>query len=415
MGLVAAFPALAERDYRVYWITGLVSNTGTAMQAVALDWYVLNLTGSGTAVGWAVGLQFLPVLLFGLWGGTVVDRFDRRTVLLVCQSLYAAQAVALAVMVAAGASPLWLIYLLTFLLGAVFVVENPARLSFVFDLVGRDRIPNAASLNIVSLTAARLTGPAIGGLLITWIGAGWVFAVNAASFAVVITGLATLRRRAPRTPTTGPSNPLGGLAYVRRRPALIGVLAGFAVVATFGATFPVTLTLFAGTEFHVDARGLGLMSTAMAVGTVSGTLTAGRGTTPTVRAVLLAVAAFGALEAGTAAMPAYPAFLVMLVLTGFAFMYLNTLVSSYVQLDVTEAVRSRVMSVYTVISMGGTPIGGPAIGWLAEHAGVRTAMATGGLLSLAFAAGATTWFLRHSGLATTPSPAPDLADVGTRR
>ncbi|MBB4966261.1 MFS transporter [Saccharothrix violaceirubra] len=401
-GLGAAFPALRERHYRVFWITGLVSNTGTAMQAVALDWYVLTITGSGTAVGWAIGLQYAPVLLFGLWGGSVVDRFPRRTVLLVAQTLYALQAATLAVLVFTGTAQLWAIYALSFLLGSVFLVENPTRLSFVSELVGRTLIPNAASLNIASLTAARLTGPAIGGLLITWVGPGWVFAVNFVSFGVVIGGLLSIATRAaPRRATISAS---AGVTYVLGRPGLVGVLAAFGVVATFGLNFPITLTMFAGEEFGLGAWGLGVMSTAMAVGMVAGTVTVGRRVFPSVRTVMVAAVAFGVLECVAAVMPVYPAFLVVLAATGFAVMSLNTFVSAYVQLDVTEAVRSRVMAIYTVISMGGTPIGGPIIGWVSEHAGVRVGMAAGGVVSIAFGLGAALWFARRGGLAVMPSP-----------
>jgi MFS family permease len=173
------FAALRVRGYRVYWTTGLVSNTGTAMQGVALDWLVLTVSHSGTAVGWTAGLQFAPVLLFGLWGGVLADRRDRRTVLLVAQSLYALQALVLAVAVLSGHAPLWLLYALAFCLGCVFTVENPARLSFVTELVGGRLIPNAAGLNILSLNVARLVGPALAGVLIGAVGTGWVFALNA--------------------------------------------------------------------------------------------------------------------------------------------------------------------------------------------------------------------------------------------
>ncbi|WP_052743102.1 MFS transporter [Streptomyces mangrovisoli] len=376
-----AFAALAVRDYRVYWGTGLVSNVGSAMQGVALDWFVLTRTHSGTALGWVAGLQFAPVLLFGLWGGVVADRYDRRTLLLVTQTLYAAQASLLAVTVLTGHAPLWLLYVLSFALGGVFTVENPARLSFVTELVGRALIPRAAGLNILSLNAARLIGPAIAGVLVGAVGAGWVFALNAVSFTVVLAGLLSIRprgrssRAVDRPPWTGAG--AEGLRYVAARPELVGVFTVFGVTATFAVNFPTTLTLFAGRVFDGGSQGLGLMNTALAVGTVAGTIAATRGVSPRARTVVVGALLFGGFEAVAAAMPTYPAFLVLLLPVGFTLMTLNTAVSAFAQAEVSDVMRGRVMAVYTVISMGGSPVGAPVVGWVSQHAGVRWGMAAG--------------------------------------
>ncbi|MDX6353463.1 MAG: hypothetical protein QOF98_366, partial [Streptomyces sp.] len=379
-----AFAALSVPGYRRYWTTGVLSNIGTAMQGVTLDWYVLNLTHSGTAVGWTAGLQFAPVLLFGLWGGVLSDRYDRRRLLLVAQSLYAVQASVLAVAVLTHHAPLGLLYGLSFGLGCVFTVENPARLSFVTELVGGPLIPNAAGLNILSLNVARLIGPAIAGLLIAAVGSGWVFAINALSFGIVITGLAGIHpapaaRPRGRTPWTGAGR--AGLRYVAGRPELVAVFAVFGLVATFGVTFPITMTLFAGRVFDVGSTGLGFMATALAVGTVAGTLLAARRAAPSVRMVVAGGVLFALSSAGAALAPTYWSFLALLVPAGFTLMLLNTAVSAYVQTDTTEAMRGRVMAVYTVISMGGTPIGSPVIGWISQHAGVRWGMGTGAAVS----------------------------------
>lgn len=386
------FTALRVRDYRIYWSTGLVSNIGSAMQGVALDWFVFDLTHSGTAVGWAAGLQFAPVLLFGLWGGVLADRYDRRSLLLWAQSLYAVQAVLLTVAVLSGHAPLWSVYLLSFGLGCVFTVENPARLSFVTELVGPSLIPNAAGLNILSLNAARLIGPAVAGVLIGLVGAGGVFAVNAVSFVAVTLGLLTIRARTctPDAPGTGSArapDPLRstrwagagaeGLRYVAERPELAGVLILFGLVATFAVNFPTTLTLFAGRVFDVGSSGLGFMSAALSVGTVAGTLAATRRAAPRVRTVVVGAVLFGVSEAAAALMPSYTTFLILLLPTGFTLMTLNTAVSAFVQSEVGDAMRGRVMAVYTVVSMGGAPLGGPAIGWVSQHAGVRWGLASG--------------------------------------
>ncbi|MFF7363635.1 MFS transporter [Streptomyces sp. NPDC008125] len=420
------FTALRVRDYRIYWSTGLVSNIGSAMQGVALDWFVFDLTHSGTAVGWAAGLQFAPVLLFGLWGGVLADRYDRRTLLLWAQSLYAVQAVLLTVAVLTGHAPLWSVYLLSFGLGCVFTVENPARLSFVTELVGLSLIPNAAGLNILSLNAARLIGPAIAGVLIGLIGPGGVFAVNAVSFVAVTLGLLTIRPRPAPPPGTfgaGPSRGPGlvsgqgtvkrarwsgagaeGLRYVAARPELAGVLALFGLVATFAVNFPTTLTLFAGRVFDVGSGGLGFMSTALSVGTVAGTLAATRRAAPRVRTVVVGAVLFGASEAVAALMPSYTTFLILLLPTGFALMTLNTAVSAFVQSEVTDAMRGRVMAVYTVVSMGGAPLGGPAIGWVSQHAGVRWGLASGATVAVLSALAVALLLSRRRGIAA-PGPA----------
>ncbi|MFD6423504.1 MFS transporter [Streptomyces sp. NPDC060198] len=391
------FTALRVRDYRIYWSTGLVSNIGSAMQGVALDWFVFDLTHSGTAVGWAAGLQFAPVLLFGLWGGVLADRYDRRSLLLWAQSLYAVQAVLLTVAVLSGHAPLWSVYLLSFGLGCVFTVENPARLSFVTELVGPSLIPNAAGLNILSLNAARLIGPAIAGVLLGLIGAGGVFAVNAVSFVAVTLGLLTIRARTPASDAPGvrPADApepvkrvrwagagVEGLRYVAARPELAAVLALFGAVSTFAVNFPTTLTLFAGRVFDVGSSGLGFMSTALSVGTIAGTLAATRRVSPRVRTVVVGAVLFGVSEAVAALMPSYTTFLILLLPTGFTLMTLNTAVSAFVQSEVSNAMRGRVMAVYTVVSMGGAPLGGPTIGWVSQHAGVRWGLACGAAVAM---------------------------------
>lgn len=392
------FAALAVRDYRIYWVTALGSNIGTAMQGVTLDWLVLGLTHNGTAVGATTGLQFAPVLLFGLWGGVLADRHNRRTLLLITQSLYAVQALVLGVAVLTGHTSVPLIYVLSFCLGCVFTVENPARLSFVTELVGGALIPNAAGLNILSLNVAKLVGPAIAGVLIAEIGAGWVVLINAVSFLIVLTGLLVVRAR-PRTVqpvlTGWPRAGVAGLRYVLGRPELVAVFTVFGLVATFGVNFPTTLTLFAGRVFDSGSAGLGFMSTAVAVGTVAGTLVATRRAAPRVRIVAGGALVFGCTEAVAALAPTYGIFLALLVPVGFALMSLNTAVSGYVQMDVSEAMRGRVMSVYTVVSMGGIPIGGPVIGWLSQHAGVRWGMGVGAFVSALAGALVVLWLIRR--------------------
>ena len=392
-----SFPALRVRDYRVYWSAGVLSNVGTSMQGTALDWYVLSRTHSGTAVGWTTGLQFAPVLLFGLWGGVVADRRSRRRLQLTAQCLYALQALILTIAVFSGHGPIWLVYLLAFALGCVFTVENPARLAFVVELVGGPLIPNAASLNILSLNAARLVGPAVAGLLISALGTGWVFAINFLSFGAVIAALLTIRPRAlprPAGQTSWVRAGREGLRYILDQPGLLGVFAIFGLAATFAVNFPITLTLFAGRVFGAGSTGLGLMNTALSVGTIAGTLVAARSAAPGPRRVVVSTLLFAVAESAAAGAPGYWSFLLLLVPVGFLLMTLNTAVSAYAQTHVDEAVRGRVMAFYTVISMGGTPIGGPIIGWISQHAGARLGLVCGAAVAALGALGVGLWLAR---------------------
>lgn len=399
-----AFAALRVRDYRIYWTTGLVSNTGTAMQGVALDWFVLTRTHDGTAVGLTAGLQFAPVLLLGLWGGVLADRKDRRKLLIGAQVAYAVQSLILTVAVFTGHAPLWLVYLLAFGFGCAFTVENPARLSFVPELVGGPLIPNAAGLNILSLNVARLVGPAVAGVLVGAVGSGWVFGLNAASYLVVLGGLLRIRPRpgfVAAAPPPWAGSGTAGLRYVARRPEFLAVFGVFGVAATFAVNFPTTLTLLAGRVFHAGASGLGLMNAALAVGTVAGTLVAARRSRPRAARVVAAGVAFGLTEAVASVMPGYTEFLALLAATGFVLMILNAGVSAFVQREVDEAMRGRVMAVYTVISMGGTPLGAPLTGWVSQHVGTRAGFGAGPLVAAAAAVAIGLWLRRR-----TPAAAP---------
>ncbi|MFH8804191.1 MFS transporter [Streptomyces sp. NPDC017936] len=337
------------------------------------------------------------------------------TLLLWTQTLYAVQALLLTTTVLSGRAPLWLLYVLSFALGCVFTVENPARPAFVTELVGRALIPKAAGLNLLSLNAARLTGPAIAGVLIGAIGTGWVFALNAVSFTVVLVGLLSIRPRARETRARSRPAWTGagaeGLRHVAARPELVGVFTIFGLAATFAVDFPTTLALFADRVFDVGSRELGLMNTALAVGTVAGTIAATRGVSPRVRAVVVGALLFGGCEALAAVMPPYAAFLALLPPAGFTSMTLNTAVSAFVQSEVSDAVRGRVMAVRTVISTGGSPVGAPAVGWVSQHAGARRGLATGAAAAVLAAVGVALWPARTSFSAPAPA-APPISRAG---
>jgi MFS family permease len=364
----------------------VVSNTGSWMQRVAQDWLVLDLThGSGTALGVTTALQFLPQLLFGLWGGVIADRYRKRRVLMVTQTVMAILALALGLLVVAGTAQVWQVFVLAFLLGAVTVVDNPTRQTFAVEMVGREDLPNAIALNGATFNMARVLGPAIAGLLISAIGTGPVFLVNAASFVAVLGGLYLMREEELRIvpPVARAKGQLWeGLRYVRGRPDLMIVLVAAAFIAAFGMNFQVTTALMSREVFHSGASSFGLASTMLAVGSLGGALLAARRRAPTMKLLLGAGVMFGILEFLTGVMPAYWTFLIALVPTGVALLTFNTAANATVQISVSPEMRGRVMGLYLLVFMGTAPLGSPIIGWLAEEFGARASLTVGGAVSL---------------------------------
>ena len=363
----------------------VVSNTGTWMQRVAQDWLVLELThGSGTALGIVTGLQFLPQLLFSLWGGMIADRYPKRRILYATQASMGAQALILGVLALTGAVAVWQVYLLAFALGLAAVVDNPTRQTFVAEMVGRDGMANAIALNSAAFNLARITGPAVAGLVISTVGTPAAFLVNAASFAAVLIGLKLMRpaelhpvERAPRAP----GQLREALAYVRARPSLWLTLALVFFVATFGMNFQVTTALMSRGVFHTGAGAFGLASTMFAVGALGGALLAARRARPGMRLMLGTALAFGVLEVAAGLMPTFWSFLALLVPTGFALLMFTTTANSATQLGVGQAVRGRVMGLYMLVFLGGAPLGSPLVGWAAEQFGARMSLIAGGVVS----------------------------------
>ncbi|MEW2624917.1 MFS transporter [Streptomyces sp. NPDC048106] len=384
------FSSLKVRNYRLFFAGQVVSNTGTWMQRIAQDWLVLSLTGSSAAVGITSALQFLPMLLFGLYGGVLVDRLPRRPVLLVTQSAMALSGLALGALTLSGHVQVWHVYLAAFFVGLATVVDNPARQSFVSEMVGPDQLHNAVSLNSANFQSARLIGPAVGGLMITGVGTGWAFLANGLSFAAPITGLLLMRARelypSRRTPRAK-GQLREGLQYVAGRPDLIWsiVLVGF--IGTFGFNFPVWLSAFADNVFHVGAGGYSLLNTLMAAGSLGGALLAARRGSARMRLLIAAALAFGALEVVASLAPAYWLFAALMVPIGICGLTVNVTANTTVQMATDPAMRGRVMSLYMMVFMGGTPVGAPVIGWITDTYGPRVGFALGGVVSAA-AAGA---------------------------
>ena len=379
------FSSLRNRNYRLFAVGQVVSNTGTWMQRVAQDWLVLELShGSGTALGIAAGLQFLPMLLFSLWGGAIADRYPKRRILLVTQSLMGGLALILGVLAVTGTVRLWHVYALAFALGLVTVVDNPTRQTFVTEMVGQRDMANAIALNSAIFNLARIAGPAVAGLVISLVGTPVTFLLNAASYVAVLAGLLLMRpsklcplERAPRAKGQLRET----LRYVRASPRIWMPMTLLFFVATFGMNFQVTTALMSRGVFHTGAGSFGLASTAYAAGALGGALLAARRRRPTVRMQVLAALAFGILETASGLMPAYWSFLALLLPTGLAVLMYSTAANSATQLGTAPQMRGRVMGVYMLVFLGGAPIGSPLVGWIAEQFGPRMSLVSSGVIS----------------------------------
>jgi MFS family permease len=397
----STFSSLRVRNYRLFATGQVVSNTGTWMQRIAQDWLVLSLTGSSAAVGITTALQFLPMLLFGLYGGVIADRFPKRQLLLITQSAMGLTSLLLAVLTLSGHVQVWHVYFTAFLLGLATVVDNPARQAFVVEMVGPRDLPNAVSLNSANFQTARLVGPAVAGVLIAAVGSGWAFLLNGLSFVATLASLLLMRtselhavERAPR----GKGQLREGLRYVAGRPDLVWpiVLVGF--IGTFGFNFPIWLTAFVDDVFHAGAGTYGLLNTLMACGSLVGALLAARRGASRRRVLVGAAVVFGVLEAAAALSPAFWIFAVLLVPLGMVGLTINVTTNSSVQLATDPAMRGRVMSLFMMVFMGGTPLGAPLVGWITDAYGARIGFLTGGLVSLAAAVGVGLMLSRACGL-----------------
>ncbi|TAM92986.1 MAG: MFS transporter [Jatrophihabitans sp.] len=380
------FRSLRVRNYRLYASGQLISLTGTWMQRVAQDWLVLELTNSGTALGIVTALQFGPSLLLGLWGGVLADRLDKRKLLFATQGGLAVGAVVLGVLDLTNVVRFWHVLLLATLLGLVSAVDTPVRQSFVIEMVGRDQLANAVAINSTIFNTARIAGPAAAGLMITAVGTGWAFVANAASSLAVLAGLFLMRPAElfPSPPLQRARGQLrAGFRYVRGRPDLMLTMVLVFVIGTFGLNFQITTALMAKQVFHRGAAGYGLLSTALAVGACVGAIIATRRVQrPTQLFLVGSALAFSVLEILSGMMPGYEVTALMLVPTGLAMLTLTTATNSSVQLGVEPTMRGRVMALYLVCFMGGTPLGAPIVGWLAGVAGPRWGLLGGGLICL---------------------------------
>lgn len=409
------FRSLRVRNYRLFATGSLVSNTGTWMQRVAQDWLVLELSNnSGVALGLVTALQFGPILIFGMYGGALADRYDKRTLLFATQTAMGLLALILGVLDVSNAVQLWHVYALASALGIATALDTPIRQAFVSELVGPDNLVNAVGLNSTTFNAARLIGPAAAGLMIAAVGTGFVFLVNAASFGFTLVALGMMRAseltRAARL-ARGKGQLRDALGYVRARPDLLLPMLLVFVVGTFGLNFQITTALMAKSVFGLGATAFGLLGSCIALGSLAGALISTRRTSrPRLRVLITAAMAFGALEVITGLMPTYATFAIMLVPTGAAALIFIIAANSTVQLGTDASMRGRVMALYLLFFMGGTPVGAPLVGWLAENFGARSSIVIGGLVCLIAAAAFGAVLARRTGvrLHAHVSPHPHL-------
>ncbi|WNI15989.1 MFS transporter [Actinacidiphila sp. ITFR-21] len=396
------FSAFKIRNYRLFATGAVISNTGTWMSRIAQDWLVLSITGSSFAVGITTALQFLPMLLFGLYGGVIADRYPKRQILLCTQAALGALGLTLAGLTLGGLVEVWQVYTIAFLLGVVTVVDNPTRQTFVVEMVGPKVMRNAVSLNAANFQAARLVGPAVAGVLITAVGSGYAFLINGLSFLAPLTGLLLMNtaqlHTIERAPRGGKGQLREGLRYVAGRPELVWpiVLVGF--VGTFGFNFPIWLSAFANKVFDSGAGTYGLLNSLIAAGSLLGALLAARRTRTRLRMLVAAALLFGLLEALASVAPTYWLFALLLVPIGVFGLTFNTTANASVQLATDPVMRGRVMSLYMMVFVGGTPIGGPVMGWVTDTYGPRIGFLSGGLIAAASAVGVGMALARAGGL-----------------
>jgi len=383
-----AFAALSVPNYRRYFAGQSISLIGTWMQMTAQAWLVLSLTHSSTALGGVVALQTLPVLLLTPYGGLIADRSDKRRVMVVLQSAMGVQALVLGILTVTGAVRVWEIAVLAAILGVNNAFENPSRQSFMLEMVGREHLRNAVSLNSVLVNVARTIGPAVAGILIATVGEGVCFLANAASFAAVVGSLVTMDRSAlsPSEPAPRERGQLReGFRYIRRTSELAVPLMMMAVAGCLTYEFQVSLPVLASRGLHAGATGFGFMTAAMGIGAVLGGLrVAARGKTG-LPPLVAAAWVFTAALALAALAPSLGLELVALALVGGASISFMSTGNSTLQLNAAPSMRGRVMSLWFVAFQGSTPIGGPIVGWVMAEMGARAGLGLGACACLAVA------------------------------
>lgn len=408
-GAVKALPrglqAFEQRNFRLFWTGQLVSLVGTWMQTLAQGWLVLQLTNDPFALGLVAAFQFVPTLLFGLFGGLIADVLPKRRTLLVVQTLSLIQAFVLALLVAGGGIEVWHVYAMAALLGIVFAVEMPVRQAFVVEMVGRDAVGNAVALNSAAFNGSRIIGPAVAGLLVGTVGIAAAFFVNAASYLAVIAGVLAMRQSELLPVTRAPvqrsvSGVLGqlreGLGYVRHTPVVLIAIGVLGTVATVALNFQVLVPVYAKDVLHGDAATFGFLMAASGIGSLASALAIAFGQRPTLRLLVTGAATIGVALVLLSFTTWLPISLLIMMTLGWGLIAMAATANTLIQLTVPDELRGRVMSVYTTVFAGSTPVGGLFAGALATAFGVAAALLVGGVL--AFLTAVVAW-LRLPGVA----------------
>ena len=388
------------RNFRLYFIGQAISLCGTWMQTIGQAWLVLKITNSGVQLGFVIAVQFIPILILGAWGGVITDRFPKRKLLYFTQTSAGVLALILGILVWTGSVQLWMVYVLALLLGLINVIDNPTRQTFIVEMVGKDQLTNAVSLNSTQVNLARVVGPAIGGALIATVGLTPLFMINAVSYIAVLSAL-FMMRSAELHPAAMVARAKGqiaaGFRYVKSNPILRDTLLMMAIIGTLTYEFTVILPLFAQFTFHSGASGYAALTIAMGLGSMIGGLYSANRKKTTAKMLALAALFFGITMLIAAIAPTLAFALIAMVLVGFFSIIFMSLGNVILQLESDPRMRGRVMSLWTVAFLGSTPIGGPIIGWIGQYANPRWGLATGGFAAIIGSAlGA--WTLRKNHL-----------------
>ena len=380
------FASLHNRNYRLYFIGQTISVSGTWMQQLAQAVLILKLTNkSGTALGILVALQFVPMLVFGAWGGVIADRFDKRRILFGSQIAAGVLALVMGLIVSTGHAEVWNVYLLSFLLGFVNVIDNPARQTFVLEMVGREDLPNAVSLNSVVMNSSRVVGPAIAGVLIAAFGIAPCFYVNAASYVAVLVALSmmdtSLLHRMP-TVERAKGQLREGFRYVWSEPLVRIPLLMMAVIGTFAFNFQVVIPLMATKTFGAGAGGIALLLSFMGAGAVLGGLSVASRRGVSYKRLITLAMTMGVMILVAAAAPSLATEAVALFAMGASAFAFIAVANTTIQLTSAPEMRGRVMALYAIAFLGSTPIGGPTIGWISQQYGPRVGFAIGGIAAI---------------------------------